>query len=137
MIYVMGSLRQRRPRDVAHQLREAGHEVFDDWHACGHEADDIWRDYEIERGRSHREALAGPFATHAFEFDKKHIEASDIGVLVLPAGKSGHLELGHFIWTPGKHGYILMDGEPERFDLMYKFAHGIFYSVEELLEVLR
>jgi hypothetical protein len=35
----------------------------------------------------------------------------------------------------GKPGFILMDGEPERYDVMYKFATVVF-SVEELVEKL-
>lgn len=137
MIYLIGSLRQSRVRCVAHQLREAGYGVFDDWHGVGPHADEHWQHYETERGRTYREALYSPLAGHAFNFDRENIEASDTGVLVLPAGKSGHLELGHFIFTPNKRGYILLDGEPERWDLMYRFAHGIFYTFEELLKGLQ
>ena len=51
---------------------------------------------------------------------------------ILPAGKSGHLELGYFIGS-GKRGYILLNGEPERFDVMYKFATKVCNNKEELL----
>ena len=39
----------------------------------------------------------------------------------------------------GQRGYILLEGEPEpdRWDLMYKFAHGIFLSIEDLQEAIR
>jgi hypothetical protein len=135
MIYIIGSLRSARPREVANILREHGHNVFDDWHACGPEADTIWRNYEIERGRTYAEALRSPFAQHAFNFDLKHIQASDIGVLVLPAGKSGHLELGYMIGR-GSQGYILFEDEPERWDLMYLLAHGLFFNVDDLVRHL-
>lgn len=134
-VYLIGSLRHTRVRDVGHELREAGHEVFDDWHACGPDADVLWRDYEIERGRLFRQALTAPFATHAFQFDLTHIQAAEVGVLVLPAGKSGHLELGYMLGR-GQRGYILMDGEPERWDLMYLFAHGVCFNTTELMEKL-
>lgn len=135
MIYLISSLRHGRARDVAHALREAGHDVFDDWHAAGPDADTHWEAYERERGRRYTEALKAPFATHTFDFDHANIEAADVGVLVLPAGKSGHLELGYMIGR-GQRGYILLDGEPDRFDLMYRLAHGVFYTTEELLEHL-
>ena len=48
-----------------------------------------------------------------FDFDRKHLNRVDAGLLVLPAGKSGHLELGYLIGL-GKPGYILLDGEPDR-----------------------
>ncbi len=53
-------------------------------------------------------------------------------LLVLPAGKSGHLELGYAIGS-GKKGYILLDKEPERYDVMYAFAAGVFTSLEQFI----
>ena len=82
-----------------------------------------------------REALQGLAAQHIFAFDKRHIDRSDVGVLVLPAGKSGHLELGYMLGQ-GKQGYVLVDKDPERIDVMYQFATGICYSVEELISQL-
>jgi hypothetical protein len=135
-IYLIGSLRNPDVRNVARHLRKVGHDVFDDWHTSGPEADDIWQTYEKERGRSYKEALAGKFATHAFEFDAANICRSDAGIMVMPAGKSAHIELG-FLLGLGKLGYILFpDGEPERWDLMYKFADGIFFNFGDLLEEL-
>jgi hypothetical protein len=136
MIYLIGSLRNSRVREIAAKLRGAGHDVFDDWHACGPQADAEWSGYEKERGRSYQEALASPFAQNAFDFDLRHIQAADVGILVLPAGKSGHLELGYMLGR-GQRGYILLDGEPEKWDLMYLLAHGVFSSVEELLPHLK
>ena len=34
-VYLVGSLRNPYVREVASLLRTAGHDVFDDWHACG------------------------------------------------------------------------------------------------------
>lgn len=136
-IYLVGSLRNPKVRCVATLLRLEGHDVFDDWHASGPEADDIWQRYETERGRSYKEALDAPFATHAFEFDCAHLEDSDAVVMLMPTGKSGHME---FCWAVrgGALGYVLfLDGEPERWDMMYKFAHGVFFDVPSLIEELR
>lgn len=134
-VYVIGSLRDAKIPDLAEAVRGEGHEVFDDWHACGPDADEHWRNYEIFRGRNYKEALASPFARHAFEFDKAHIEWADAVVLVAPAGKSAHLELGWALGQ-GKRGYILFDGEPERWDLMYLFATSVCYQMTELLDAL-
>jgi nucleoside 2-deoxyribosyltransferase len=54
---------------------------------------------------------------------------------VMPAGKSGHIELGYAVGQ-GKPGYILLEKEPERWDLMYAFATKIFYHIELLTEEL-
>lgn len=135
-LYLIGSLKHPRVPLVAKQLRAAGHEVFDDWHGCGPEADRHWREYEQARGRNFIEALQGDLATHAFEFDRINIEKRDTGVLCFPAGKSGHIELCHYVFTPGKRGFILLEGEPKDWDLMYRYADGVFYDVDNLLEVL-
>jgi nucleoside 2-deoxyribosyltransferase len=103
--------------------------------AAGPEADDYWQKYEQGRGHNYKQSLAGFAATHVYDFDRYHLERADIGILFLPAGKSGHLELG-WLLGKGKPGYILLCGEPERFDVMYKFANGVFNTFEELAEEL-
>ena len=135
MIYLIGSLRNPEIPLIANQLREAGHEVFDDWYAAGPEADDYWRDYERGRGHNFREALQGHAAGHVYCFDREHLERANIVVLALPAGKSGHLELGWALGQ-GKKGYILLDADPERFDVMYKFATAVVTTVDELIKEL-
>jgi len=132
-IYLIGSLRNPEVPILANELRERGFDVFDDWYAAGEKADDAWRDYEKERGHNFRQALDGYAATHVFEFDKHHMDETDIGVLLLPAGKSGHLELGYLIGLGGVPCYIVYPEEPERFDVMYKFADKVFGSTKELL----
>lgn len=137
MIYVVGSLRNPEIPRIAQEIRDHvqdDHWVFDDWYAAGPEADDYWKAYSEAKGQDFPTALADSAAQNVFKFDKRHLEAADIVVLVLPAGRSGHMELG---WSlgKGKRGYILLDS-PDRWDVMYNFADGVFYSVEELLEVL-
>lgn len=134
-IYLIGSLRNPQIPEIASKLRAAGHEVFDDWYAAGPEADDYWQKYEIAKGNNYKQGLEGYAAKHVYEFDKFHLDRNDIAVLALPAGKSAHLELGYIIGC-GKPGYILLDS-PDRWDVMYQFANGVFYSVEELINELK
>lgn len=134
-IYIIGSMRNPRVPEVAAALRAIEWDAFDDWYSPGEAADEKWQQYEKARGRTYREALAGHHARHVFALDKHHLERCDAAVLVAPAGKSAHLELGWFART--KPGYILLDGEPERYDVMMQFAAGIFMSVDEMLEALR
>ena len=134
MIYLIGSLRNPQVPELANEIRKAtGEEVFDDWYAAGPEADDKWRDYEKARGRNYRQALAGLAAGHVFEYDHFHLDRARAGVLVLPAGRSGHLELGYLLGQK-KPGYILLDN-PDRWDVMYKFA-TVCFTQEELIENL-
>jgi hypothetical protein len=95
VIYLVGSLKQGdRVREVAAALRADGWDVFDDWLSAGSDADDSLRDHFVARGFSFKQALASPAARNIFEFDRRHLNAASIVVLVMPAGKSGFLELG-------------------------------------------
>lgn len=135
MVYLIGSLRNPAVPVIAGQMRAAGLSVFDDWHAAGPDADDSWQAYEKARGRSYAEALNGAHARDVFDFDRFHLSIARAVVLVAPAGKSGHLELG---WSlgQGKPGYILLNGEPDRFDVMYRFATAVFNNVTDLIKEL-
>lgn len=137
MIYLIGSLRNKAIPELGVWLREQGFEVFDDWFSPGPEADDYWKTYEQARGRTYLEALNGWAGTHVYEFDKHHLSRADTVVLALPAGKSGHLELGWALGQ-GKPGYILLEKEePDRWDVMYQFATGVFGNKEDLVNELK
>jgi hypothetical protein len=120
VIYLIGSLRNPRVPVLANQLRIAGFDVFDDWFAAGPEADDHWRDYEKQRGRSFKEALKGYPARHVFSFDYTHLQRARAAVLLAPAGKSGHLELG-WILGQNKPGFYFVDNSVDRWDVMLQF----------------
>lgn len=134
-IYLIGSLRNPEIPELGNSLRLCGFDVFDDWFAGGKIADDEWQAYENARGHSYKEALGGYAARHVFEFDKHHLDRADIGVLVLPAGKSGHLELGYMAGQ-GKPTFVLFDKIPERYDVMYQFATAVTFDVYELQKAL-
>jgi hypothetical protein len=138
-LYLIGSLRNEAITTTAKELRGLGLEVFDDWMAAGPEADDYWKSYEVGRGRTYSDALSGLAARHVFEFDKHHLDRCDAGLLVLPAGRSGHLELGYVVGS-GKPGFILLDDDyvkEGRFDVMYRFATEVFESKEEMLDYFK
>lgn len=131
-LYLIGSLRNEEVPKIAATLRDTGLDVFDDWFAAGPEADDYWKKYEEARGRSYVEALRGYAARHVFEFDRHHLDRCDSALLVLPAGKSGHLELG-YVAGSGKPIFILLD-RPDRWDVMYLFATEVFETQEKMIE---
>ena len=131
-IYVIGSLRNPKIPELAEKLRALGYTVFDDWFASGPQTDFYWKEYTKKRGQSYKEALEDHHAKHVFEFDKFHLNLADLGVLVLPAGRSGHLELG-FMAGLKKPTFVLYDGHPKRHDIMTSFASGIVFSIDELI----
>ena len=135
-IYLIGSLKNLEIRNIANKLRTIGYDVFDDWISGGSDMDRAWQEYEKLRDRTYKEAVRGYHARNVFNFDRYHLDKADIGILILPAGRSGHLELGYMIGA-GKRGFVLFDKEPEHFDQMYQLCEDIFFSFDEMLEYFK
>lgn len=139
-IYLIGSMRNDGITGLAQQIRALNVEVFDDWMSPGPEADDFWQAYEKFRGRSYKEAINGHHAKTVFTFDHAHLSQADAVILLMPAGKSAHMELGWAI-AKGKRAYVLFDKEPERYDIMYRFVYetggDIFFNEKDLLNELK
>ena len=137
-IYVASSWRNEYQPDVVSKLLLAGHEVFDFRHpngvADGFHWDDLdkdWTSWTLEKYRSL--LLTHPMAAKGFLSDFRGMKWCDTCVLVLPCGRSAHLELG---WCSGagKRTIILLsDGEPE---LMNLLADNICLDLEEVLKLL-
>jgi hypothetical protein len=138
VIYIIGSLRNPKVPVIANAIRKAmpAVEVFDSWYAPGPHADDYLRDYAKNKGLNYKQTLQDHAAKHIFAFDLHHLKRATDVVLVMPAGKSGHLELGWALGQ-GKRGYVLFDKAPKRVDIMYQFATEIFFNLQELLQALR
>jgi len=135
-IYLIGSLRNPEIPLIGNRLREAGINTFDEWHDAGPEADDYWKKDQQTRGRTYPEALKSYAADHVFEFDKYHLDRCTGAILILPAGRSGHIELGYMIGK-GKPAYVLFDKDSDRWDVMYRFATGVFFDIEELIKEVK
>lgn len=134
-LYLIGSLRNPEIVKITNALHDrfsSELEIFSDWAAAGPMADDAWRDYEKARGRTFKEALQGYAARHVFEFDRHHLDTSDGAVLILPAGRSGGIELGYMVGR-GRSTFVLLDS-PDRYDVMLQFADHLADSIDELME---
>lgn len=148
-IYVASSWRNPHQPGIVSALREAGHEVYDFRHPVtggpqaglpgllddGFRWSDVdadWQGWDAESFR-HR-VTTHALATIGFEQDMAGLEWCDTCVLVLPCGRSAHLEAG---WAAGagKALVILLLGDLEP-ELMYRIGHKIVLSEAELLEAL-
>lgn len=134
VLYLIGSLRNKRIPELAKKLRSKFPEVevFDDWYAAGEEADDYWKEYERQRGRSYLQALEGRAARNVFRFDTENLNRATHALLVLPAGKSGHMEVMFAHYSVGAKSAILLDPEDVRWDVMYQFIPTILNNDEEI-----
>lgn len=131
-VYVAGSLRNPRIVEVGNMLRAQGYDAMDEWFSGGPEADDYWKKYEQARGRNYKDAVKGRAAQNIFLFDQAHIDLADAFVLVLPAGKSGHMELGRAL-SNGIPTFLLMDDADARYEVMPGLADAVCDNEEDLL----
>lgn len=79
-----------------------------------------------------------PRVQYAFNEDKKWLDWADVCVLLLPSGRSAHLEAG-YAKGQGKKLYVLGGFIKGEFDVMYNFADGLFRWEEfvSFLEALK
>ena len=88
----------------------------------------IW--YSLEMSKR------GAEAQKAFDEDKKWIDWADVVFLLLPAGKSSHLEAG-YAKGQGKKLVIFQENFPKgEFDVMYGFADLITNNMSQLVTFL-
>lgn len=136
-IYVASSWRNFRQAGVVDKLRQDGHLVYDfknprpgdngfHWSAI----DPGWETWTLDQ---YRQALDHPIAKRGFASDFDAMKWADTFLLVLPCGRSAHLELG---WAcgQGKQTMILLDAmEPE---LMTKMVDHLCVTLTEARAIL-
>jgi hypothetical protein len=138
-VYVASSWRNATQPAVVAALRLAGFFVYDfrepgvsqlgfSWSAI----DDNWKDWDAE---SFRVALQHPSAQRGFAFDMTALLASAATVLVLPCGRSAHLELGYAVGA-GQRTYVLSEDTHIEPELMYLMCSGICLSIAELISTM-
>jgi hypothetical protein len=135
-VYVASSWRNPYQPEVVARLREAGHVVHDYKAAVPEDGAMAGIDPSTLRFTPEelRIALEHPLARSSFQRDMDALRACDACVLVLPCGKSAHLELGWAVGA-GKRTIALLSGECEP-DLMYRMVGRLCVSMEEVLAAL-
>ncbi len=139
-IYAASSWRNTRQPELVTLLRAAGHAVYDfrapfnggpgfSWSRI----DPGWQHWSAKR---YRELLTtSPIAATGFLSDLRGMQWADTCVLILPCGRSAHLEAGWFCGQGKRCVILTQDGEEP--ELMALLATDIVTSDDELLEVLR
>lgn len=135
-IYVASSWRNVYQQCVVEDLREHGHETYDfknpqsgntGFHWS--EIDPAWKYWTPER---FVEGLQHPIAQKGFQSDFDAMHWADVCVLVLPCGRSAHLEAG-WMRGNGKPTFVLHPPECLEPELMYLIADRVFTSMVDLL----
>lgn len=133
-IYVASSWRNERQPEVVKCLRRNGHEVYDfrnpsdDNH--GFHWSEIDPDWKKWSPNDFDNALHHPLAKEAFKVDFEAMKWADACVMVMPCGRSAHLEAGWFVGSRKPLIILLSDGEPE---LTYKMANARYNIIGDVL----
>jgi hypothetical protein len=144
-IYLASSWRNMLQPTLVLLLRKHGHEVYDFKHPqridingqkqaeqlkgfAWSDLDPSWRQWTPEQ---YIEKLTHPLSEEGFALDFDGMKWADACVLLLPSGRSAHIEAG-WMKGAGKKVFIVMqpDQEPE---LMYNIADKVFRDIPELI----
>lgn len=138
-IYLASSWRNPFQPVAVEILRNAGHEAYDFRNPPGGIPNGFrWSqldpDWQAWKATTYRKMLEKPLARRGFKSDFDGMQWADVGLLVLPCGRSAHLELG-WMAGAGKRTIILTrDGEEP--ELMALLATEICVDMDEVLASL-
>lgn len=131
-VYVASSWRNPLHTAVCAALRSAGIGYYDFKNSP---TEFRWSDVEINSKESslatYLSQINHPIANRGFSGDFRAMQEADTFVLVLPCGRSAHLELGWAVGQ-GKRTAILME-DPCVPELMYKMVDYLAPSLFDLL----
>ena len=134
-VYVASSWKNLMQEAVVCTLRAAGIACYDfkydeganfHWHEAGVNSD-------VETHDGYLSGLAHSRAVEGFASDFDAMKRADACVLVLPCGRSAHLELGWFVGQGKRTAILLEHGHVTPPELMYKMVDHIAPSVIDLL----
>lgn len=138
-IYVASSWRNEDYEGVVQILRHNGHDVWD-WRNPPTGGNGFkWQDAgmpDYQHGDcvdtvTLKTMLDTPVAQAGYRSDLQGMRFAEICVLLLPAGRSAHMEAGYMAGR-GKTAYVLREHDDEP-DLMHLLFDGIFGTMGELL----
>lgn len=141
--YVASSWRNLYQPAVVAALRGLGMQVYDfrnpppPGDPDGFRWSEIQPDWRSWTPGQWREALAHPVARRGYAADRAGMDGAECCVLVLPSGRSAHLEAG-FMAGQGKPVYCLAlePVEPDLMNLLFGDGGGICVTLDELFDAL-
>lgn len=140
-IYVASSWRNPIQQEIVKILTDAGHQVYDfrnpkpgNHGFAWSEVNADWLQWTPEQFV--RDLYSGhPAVERGFSFDREALDWAECCVLVLPCGRSAHLEAGY---AAGKGKRTIFYLHPDKFEpeLMYRLGDACVTNHEGLLREL-
>jgi len=138
-IYLASSWRNADQPKVLARLRSEGFDVYDFRNPPHGRGGFAWSDIDIAwkswSAEDYRAALGSRIAKDGFSSDKTAMDWADTCVLLLPSGRSAHLEAGYMAGQGTRVIVLTRDGEEP--ELMALLLSGICVSVDELCTLLK
>lgn len=138
-IYLAASWRNEHHYPILLLLRNNGHQVYDFKNPFPGNTGFAWKEIALEKpctAQNYRKAiLEHPIAAQGFMNDFRAMRWADTCVLLLPSGRSAHLELGWMAGAGKRTIIYTRDGEEP--ELMALLADHIVVNAQELLEALK
>lgn len=139
-IYLASSWRNKLQPDMVGFLKMHGHEVYDFRNPpngvpgfAWSEIDQNWQNWTAQEYRDL--LITHPIAARGYVSDLRGMEWAEVCVLLLPCGRSAHLEAGWFCGRGKRCIVLTQDGEEP--ELMALLATDICISPEEVIERLK
>jgi nucleoside 2-deoxyribosyltransferase len=135
-IYVASSWRNERQQEVVKQLRDAGHEVYDFKNppgGTGFSWSDVDPDWQTWNNEQYLQALDHPISERGFKSDFDAMQEADACVMVMPCGRSAHVEAGWMQGAGKPTAILITEAEPE---LMYKMFSLVTDDMDDVLSHL-
>lgn len=136
-IYVASSWRNVHQPGIVGILRADGHEVYDFRNPAPDNKGFAWSDVDREwlnwtPENYVKQINSHPVAASGFKLDKNALDWCDTCILVLPCGRSAHLEAGYTIGQ-GKDTFILLHEDKFEPELMYLLGDGCSTSIHQIM----
>lgn len=138
-LYLASSWRNPHQELVLTLLRGAHFSVYDFKNPSPNDQGFSWK--EIDAGaenwttEQYISILDDPIAERGFQNDWSAMQSADACVLLLPCGRSAHIEAGWFVGV-GKPLFIYIPDRQTEPELMYKMSDGVFHKFTDLLDAL-
>jgi hypothetical protein len=133
-VYLASSWRNEYQQFVVEKLRDWGHQTYDFKNPAPDNKGFHWSEIDPEwkawRPVDFCKGLQHPIAQEGFALDMAALRECDTCVLLLPSGRSAHLELGYAVGADKATAVLIP--EPCEPELMYRMVDEVFTDLAAL-----